>query len=116
MKNIAFRLLFIACALLFVTNRVSFAAEEDRQGHMEAALKSLQEAKKSDAPGALLHTAKEELHKARRNKGGFKLEANEFVDQAIAEAEAGHHEKMIEKIDAAIANLHSGMAHAPGRR
>jgi hypothetical protein len=83
---------------------------------MEAALQALKDAKKSPAPAALLSTAKAELHKASHNKGGLRVEGIDMVDQAITEAQYGRHDKMIQKIDAAIADIHSGMAHAPGRR
>lgn len=116
MKNLTFRLIVLLSAFLLVGARLGFSAAEDRQQHMEAALQALQDAKKSDAPAAALHKAKEALHKARHNKDGGRLESLEMVDQAIAEAEAGHHDKMIQKIDAAIADIHNGMAHAPGRR
>ncbi|EDY19416.1 hypothetical protein CfE428DRAFT_3101 [Chthoniobacter flavus Ellin428] len=116
MKNLTFRFLVLLCAFLVVGAPLGFSAAEDRQAHMEAALKALQEAKKSDTPAASLKTAKEELHKARHNKAGERLESIQMVDEALTEAQAGHHEKMIQKIDAAIADIHNGMAHAPGRR
>lgn len=116
MKSLTFRTLLILCAFLLAGARLGFSAAEDRQEHMEAALQSLQEAKKSPTPAASLHTAKEELQKARHKKGGFRVDAIEFVDQALTEAQAGSHDRMIQKIDAAIADIHSGMAHAPGRR
>jgi len=92
------------------------AETEEKQPHMESALHFLQEAKTSDTPAKLLTSAKEELEKARHNKHGFRDTSLEIVDKALALAAAGDHDKMIEKIDAAIANIHDGMAHAPGRR
>jgi len=40
------------------------------------------------------------------------LAAIGLVDQAISEAKAGDMEKMRQKVDAAIANIHSGMSKA----
>lgn len=116
MKNLASRILLLLCAFLLAGARLGFSEAEERQPHMDAALQALQDAKKSPAPVALLNTAKDELHKAKHKKGGFRVESLDMVDQAIAEAQTGNHDKMIQKIDAAIADIHNGMAHAPGRR
>ena len=80
---------------------------------MENALHFLQDAKKSEHPVELLRSAKKELEKASHNKGGFRPVAIEIVEKAIAESEAGNTQKMVEKIDSAIANIHTGMYKAP---
>lgn len=116
MKTITSRILLLTCACALAAAPLGFAAAEERQPHMEAALQALQEAKKSSTPAASLQAAKAELQKAKHNKAGNRTEAVEKVDEALTEAQSGSHEKMIQKIDAAIADIHNGMAHAPGRR
>ena len=89
------------------------AGAENHQPHMLNALHLLQDAKKSDHPASLLHSAKEELQHASHNKGGYRPIAIEIVDKAIAEAEVGDPQKMLDKINSAIATIHTGMSKAP---
>jgi hypothetical protein len=114
-KHIVRSLLTLGAAWLTSATPLHAGAEAN-QPHMESALHYLQDAKKSDSPMPLLNSAKAELGKSAHNKGGFRENAMGYVDKAVAEAQGGDKQKMIEKIDAAIAVIHSGMAHAPGSR
>lgn len=114
-KHLARTLLAIGTVWLTSVNLLH-AGAENKQEHMDNALHYLQDAKQSPHPAELLHSAKKALEVARHNKGGFREVALGIVDKAIAEAQAGDQQKMIEKINAAIAEIHNGMAHAPGSR
>jgi predicted esterase len=83
------------------------------QPHMRAAVELLQSAKKSDQPLPMLQAAKKHLLKARPNKKGERYDALEAVNEAIAQATVGKdREKMEQKINHAISQIHSGMAKA----
>lgn len=79
------------------------------QPNMRAALELLQQAKKADQPLPLLNSARHRLKIAAKNKGGNRLEAIEYVNEAITCAKTGDLKKMEQKVNAAIANIHSGM-------
>ncbi|RBP39144.1 hypothetical protein DES53_110168 [Roseimicrobium gellanilyticum] len=87
------------------------AANPD-QPHMRAALELLQSAKKSDQPLPMLTSARKHLKNASKNKGGARVEALELVNEAIAQAQVGDKKKTEQKINAAIANIHSGIGNA----
>jgi len=108
-------ILILTVGFLAAGGLVQGAAEE-RQPHMEAALHFLQEAKTSASPGEALHSAKHELDIAAHNKHGWRVISLEKLDQAIQALEAGDTQRMKEKIDATIADVHDAMAHANGRR
>ena len=79
---------------------------------MRAAVELLQSAKKAEKPLPMLTAAKKHIQKARPNKKGERYDALEAVNEAIAQATAGDREKMEQKINHAISQLHSGMAKA----
>ena len=116
MKTYRAKFVLILFTVFLAAVGMARAGAEARQPHMEAALHFLQDAKKSDTPVQLLKSAREQLHKAVHDKHGFRVVSLEIVDKAIEAAETGDTQKMIEKIDAAIANVHDAMAHAPGSR
>ncbi len=115
MKIMAFpsRIAVIFCVAFLAALGTLQAQPEYEQPHMEAALHFLQDAKKSEQPVSLLHSAKSELEKATHNKGGYRVKAIGIVDEAVAEGESGDTQKMIEKINAAIAAIHTGMYKSP---
>jgi hypothetical protein len=116
MKAHPIKVLLVLVTLLLASLDTIRAAAEENQPRMEAALHDLQAAKTSDTPAKDLHAAKDELQKARRNKRGLREVSIAKVDEAIAAAEAGDKDKLIIKIDAAIADIHNAMAHASGAR
>ncbi len=116
MKSYSTKLVLLLCTLFLAGAGLARAGKEAGQPHMEAALHFLQDAKTSATPGPALHSGKEELQRAAHNKRGFRIVSLEKLDQAIAAAEAGDTQKLIEKVDATIADVHDAMAHAPGSR
>jgi hypothetical protein len=73
------------------------------------ALDDLQAAKKADDPMPLLQSAKERLTKANKgNKFGDRKDALNKLEEAINELKAGNKSKMVQKINATIANLQQG--------
>ncbi|MBE7496391.1 MAG: hypothetical protein HS117_15725 [Verrucomicrobiaceae bacterium] len=73
------------------------------------ALDEFQAAKKAADPMPLLESARERISKANKgNKGGDKKDVIDKIDEAIKELRAGNKDKMEQKINAAIANLHQG--------
>lgn len=109
MKRHFLRCLFWALLLTGAVVRLDAAPD---QPNMRAALELLQAAKKSDQPMPMLQAAKQRLKGASKNKGGERLEAIEYVNEAMAMAKAGDKDKMEQKVNAAIANIHSGMGKA----
>ena len=79
---------------------------------MRAALELLQAAKESNNPLPMLNSAKQRLNNAAKNKGGERLEAIDYVEEAITKAKERDFDKMKQKINAAIANIHQGMGKA----
>ncbi len=106
------RVLGFACVVMFAHLSAVQAASENKQPTMEQALHDLQEAKRAADPMSLLEAAKKTLKHAKQNKHGSRLDAIALVDEAISMAKAGDMEKMRQKVDAAIANIHSGMSGA----
>jgi len=88
------------------------AAAENTQPKMEKAVHDLQDAKQAKDPMPLLEAAKKALKHASKNKHGGRAAAIGLVDEAIQQATAGNMEKMRQKVDAAIANIHNGMSKA----
>jgi hypothetical protein len=88
------------------------AAPPPDQPRMRAALELLQSAKESKNPMPMLTAAKKKLQNAGKNKAGDRVEAIGYVNEAIAQAQTGNLEKMKQKVDAAIANIHQGMGNA----
>lgn len=77
--------------------------------HQNKALDDLQAAKKADDPMPLLQSAKEHLTKANKgNKFGDRKDALNKLEEAISELKAGNKSKMVQKINATIANLQQG--------
>jgi|GEM_PF-5840812 len=83
-------------------------AEDGPEPKMRAAIDLLREAKTSSTPVDVLQAAQRELRHAAKNKKGWKAKGMGEVDQAIAEAKVGDHEKMVQKIDHAISDLWTG--------
>ena len=110
MKTPAIKLIVVICLAFLSSTRFLQAAAEEKQPKMEQALHDLQEAKTAAEPIPLLENAKKSLKGAKHNKRGFRLEADGPIDKAIEEAKIGNKEKMVEKIDAAIAEVHTAMA------
>lgn len=79
---------------------------------MRAALELLQAAKKADEPVPLLVSARQRLKNSTKNKGGERVDALKLVNEAIAFAQTGDRGKMEQKVNAAIASIHSGMGKA----
>jgi hypothetical protein len=104
-------LLFGAVFLALVAFVGTLVAAPD-QPHMRAAVELLQSAKMADKPLPMLTAAKKHIQKARPNKKGERYDALEAVNEAIALATTGDREKMEQKINHAISQLHSGMAKA----
>ncbi|MEA3188295.1 MAG: hypothetical protein QOD99_2125 [Chthoniobacter sp.] len=78
------------------------------QPRMDNAIDLLQSAKTVEKPLPVLKAAKEALQKAARNKKGHRIEAIGLVDEAIAEAVTGNHDKMVQKVNHAISQIHAG--------
>ena len=77
--------------------------------NLNKALDDLQAAKKADDPMPLLQSAKERLSKANKgNKFGDRKDALNKLAEAISELKAGNKSKMVQKINATIANLQQG--------
>lgn len=73
---------------------------------LRKAMDELQAAKKAPNPMPLLESAKERLTNANRgNKGGERLMALDKVKEAIARLKARDRQKMLQRIDAAIASI-----------
>ncbi|MGC3991017.1 MAG: hypothetical protein QM796_15320 [Chthoniobacteraceae bacterium] len=81
---------------------------------MRAAIDLLREAKTSPQPVLVLQDARKQLQHAARNKKGWRVKGMGEVDEAIAEAKVGDHDKMVEKIDHAIADLWTGYTKGHG--
>jgi len=116
MKTHLAKFILILSTVFLAAGGMARAGAEGGQPHMEAALHFLQDAKTSATPAQALHSAKEELQRAAHNKRGFRIVSLEKIDQAIEAAGTGDTQKMIEKIDATIADVHDAMAHSPGSR
>ncbi|MEI9895546.1 MAG: hypothetical protein WDN28_17055 [Chthoniobacter sp.] len=115
-KQTTIQLVPLICAAFLASATLLHAGAEAKQPHMESALHYLQDAKKAENPLPLLNSAKEELHRGAHNKHGFRDTSMDIVEAAIALAQSGDRQKTEEKINAAIANIHDAMAHAPGSR
>jgi len=101
----------LAISAIFIFGTAIAPAAPD-QPHMRAAVDLLNAAKTAENPLPALRAAKKHLHAARRNKRGERRDALEAVDEAIALATVGDKNKMRQKIDHAVAQIHSGMSKA----
>lgn len=110
MPTLIHRILGVVCITIFAQSLVLQAAPENKQPNMEKALHDLQDAKQSKEPIPLVEEARKTLKHATHNKDGFRLDAIAQINKAIDDAKAGDMEKMRQKADAAIANLHAGMS------
>ena len=86
------------------------SAEEQPQP--SAVIDLLQAAKKSSDPVPLLQDARKQLKNATGIKGSVRLEAQQLIKEAIAEAQTGDKKKVEPKINAAIAKIHKGVGIA----
>ena len=91
---------------------VNFATGAPDQPHMRAAIELLQAAKKAEMPLPMLNAARKHIRQASPNKKGERGDALAAVNEAIALATVGDRQKMEQKVNHAIAQLHSGMAKA----
>jgi hypothetical protein len=98
--------------LVMLVMCLSLKAEAPDQPHMRAAIELLQAAKKAEKPLPMLSAAKKHIQKAAKNKKGERIDALKAVNEAIACATVGDKEKLEQKVNHAIAQLHSGMAKA----
>jgi hypothetical protein len=106
MKHSFSLLVRLACAVLLFSSSTMVRADLPQQ---RKALDELQAAKKADDPLPLLESAKDRITKANKgNRGGDKKDVIAKIDEAIQELKAGNKNKMEQKINAAIANLHQG--------
>jgi len=111
MKSYTLKLIAVLCLAPLLPGTISLqAALEEKQPNMENALHDLQEAKTAAEPIPLLEKAKKSLKESKHNKRGYRLDADAPIDKAIEEAKAGHKDKMVEQIDAAIAEVHTAMS------
>jgi hypothetical protein len=95
-----------ACAVILLSTATSVRADFPQQ---RKALDELQAAKTADDPMPLLKSAKDRIANANKgNKGGDKGDVIGKIDEAIKECKAGNKDKMTQKINAAISNLHQG--------
>ncbi|HYF34907.1 MAG TPA: hypothetical protein VD994_06400 [Prosthecobacter sp.] len=102
----------ILSGLLILFGASSLATAAPDQPHMRAAIELLQAAKQANKPLPMLNAAKKHIQKAAPNKKGERVDALAAVNEAIASATTGDKEKMEQKVNHAIAQLHSGMAKA----
>jgi hypothetical protein len=93
-------------AVLFLFAFQAFALDQPR---MRDAIGYLKEAKASDQPLVPLEKARHELQEAARNKKGWRVAALQEVNEAIGFANSGDKQKMIAKIDHAIADIWTGI-------
>ncbi len=106
MKTALLILVRVACAILFISSVTLVRADFPQQ---RKALDELQAAKKADHPLPLLESAKNRITKANKgDRGGDKKDVIQKIDEAIEQLAAGNKDKMEQKINAAIANLHQG--------
>lgn len=110
MSTFLSKVIAVASVAVLCQTALVRAESETKQYNMEATVHDLQDAKKSDKPLEGLESAKKALQHAKHNKHGERHAAMAFIDEAIERARAGDLEKMKQKIDAAIADLHSGMS------
>ena len=87
------------------------ASAADESG-VSTAIDLLQSAKKSDSPVPILHEAHKQLKNASGIKGSVRLEAQQLIKAAIAEAQTGNKQKVEQKVNAAIAKIHKGVGNA----
>ncbi len=95
----------LAAAAALATASVALAG----QPHMRGSIELLEAAKTANHPLPLLKDARADLETAAHDKGGKRVEGIELVNEAIEAAKEGRHEKMVDKIDHAIAALHTGI-------
>jgi hypothetical protein len=114
MKTHTLKIISFLC-LLFSGTCVQ-AAPEFKQEHMTSAVQALEDAKNADDPLPFLKTARGELSAASKNKGGFRQTAIDLVDEATLAWQGGDKQKSIDKMNAAIAAIHTGMAKAPRKK
>lgn len=106
MNHILRLLVRAACAVIMLSTVTSVRADLPKQ---RRALDELQAAKTADDPMPLLKSARDHISDANKgNKGGDKGDVIGKIDEAIKECKAGNKEKMAQKINAAISNLHQG--------
>ena len=105
------RILLSASFVVLVLGFTATPVSADEPG-VSTAIDLLQSAKKSDKPLPILHEARKHLKSATGIKGSVRLEAQQLIKAAIAEAETGDKSKMEQKVNAAIAKIHKGVGKA----
>lgn len=102
------RILRIFSVTLLLVSAGFPALADSHQPRMEQALEYLEQAKTAAEQIPLLEKAKAELEKAKRNKGGRRLDAIEAIDQAIELVKKGENPES--KIVHAMAMVRSGIS------
>lgn len=104
--------IFSASIVMLVLGFTATPIFADDQSQTRAAIERLQSAKKSNAPVPLFQDAHKLLKNATGIKGSIRLEAQQLIKEATAEAQAGNKQKMEQKVNAAIAKIQKGVANA----
>ncbi len=104
------KLLALSLLLLLVSLASSLQAAD--QPKMRDAIELLESAKYSKTPLAALESAHRKLDNGRPNKKGERLEAMEYVNEAIEFAKQNNHSRMRDKIDNAISHINKGIDKA----
>ena len=114
MKIPTLKSLFLTFTALFLGTGLSLANTEGNQPDKEDAVTLLESAIKADNPIPLLEKARKQVEPMTRHGRGHQwLAASlEAIDQAISDANGGNKDGMAAKCRHAIADLHTGMAHA----
>jgi len=114
MKTRTLKSLTLTCTALFLGIGLSLANNEENQPEKSDAVALLESALKSDSPVPLLEKARKQVEPmTRRGRGHQWIAASlQEIDQAISDANVGDKEGMAAKCRHAIADLHTGMAHA----
>jgi hypothetical protein len=91
------------------------AGHEKEHPAMHEALDALRKAKASADPVADLKDARQRLNAGLHNKEGYRVEAIQIVDKAIAETNAKHRVEAGKLIDEAISKVEKAVAVSPQR-
>jgi hypothetical protein len=106
-----FRFIALIVAICFFGGEWNaLAGLETTSPNLLAAMKSLQAAKTDTDPLPDLNDALKSLQKAINNRGGKRDAAIALVNDAVKLSKDGDTDGMNQKIDAAIAEVHSGMS------
>lgn len=107
--NIRLRFPLLMVVMMAMTGLNSWAISPNSSPNLQAAIESLEAAKTAPDPDPSLQEALKHLHKATNNAGNKRDEAIVAVDQAVKLEKDADKRKLHEKIDNAIALLHTGI-------